>query len=71
MDTCYHMWINTTGDAPIIDAVQWGHPNVLGKRKFLKPIVMMTVKFFTRRVKKRLGAEGGGSCLGLKSHGVL
>lgn len=58
-------WINatknTTGGAPIIDAVQYDHCNVLGKRKLLKPPVITKAKFFSRRAKEKIKGRGRGT----------
>lgn len=52
---------NTTGGAPIIDAVQYDHCNVLGKRKLLKPPVITKAKFFSRRAKEKIKGRGRGT----------
>ncbi|VCX30436.1 unnamed protein product, partial [Gulo gulo] len=51
---------NATGDAPILDVVQYNHSNVLGKRNLLKAPAVMKAKFFSRRAEENIkGKEMG------------
>lgn len=44
----------TTGDAPVTEVVRWGHENVLGRRRLLKSSVIIKIKFFSKRTKKKI-----------------
>lgn len=60
---------NVTGDAPTLDAVQYNHSNVLGKRNLLKAPAMMKAKFFSRRAKENIkGKEIDRLCVPVWSH---
>ncbi|XP_036888592.1 60S ribosomal protein L27a-like [Sturnira hondurensis] len=54
---------NKTGATPMIEVVQLGYYKVLGKVKLPKQLVIVKVKFFSRRTEEKIKSVGGACVL--------